>query len=84
VLNIIARMRVGHRRLIAGRGVHTVFAVGLPVAGAALAGVDGAIWCFVATTALTVIIWTVLLASGARQDRAAPVAPPAEHDVVGS
>jgi hypothetical protein len=76
VLNIFARMTVGHRRLIIGRAVHTVFAIALPVAGALTAGVTGAIWCFVATTGLTVVIWAALLAGAAREG--AVVAPP-EH-----
>jgi hypothetical protein len=84
VLNIFARMNVSHRRLLGGRAVHTVFAIALPVLGAVLGSVTGAIWGFVAATALTVVIWSALLASSAREGRATAVGPPTPRDIVGS
>ncbi|MGY1804720.1 hypothetical protein ACI78T_15675 [Blastococcus sp. SYSU D00922] len=83
VMNIFARMHVSHRRLLVGRSVHTVFAVALPVGGAVLWSVSGAIWGFVVSTALTVIIWSGLLVSGAREDRIAASRPELPRDAVG-
>ncbi|WP_244277366.1 hypothetical protein [Geodermatophilus obscurus] len=67
ILNILARIHVSHRRLIIGRATHTVFAILLPVVGALLAGLPGAVWCFVATSASTVVIWLLLLILSARR-----------------
>jgi hypothetical protein len=67
VFHIFARMHVSHRHLLFGRAFHTVFAVLLPISGAILASVTGAIWCFVATSALTVAIWISLLIASSRR-----------------
>ena len=86
VFNIFARMHVGHRRLILGRAFHTVFAISLPITGAVIGSVTGAIWCFVATTMLTVVIWSILLggaaqrAGGAAGEHAEEEAQPARLD----
>lgn len=66
VFNIFARMHVSHRRLILGRVSHTVFAISVPITGAVLGSVAGALWCYVFTTALTVLLWLGLLLLGRR------------------
>ncbi|RBY89833.1 hypothetical protein DQ240_02655 [Blastococcus sp. TF02A-26] len=76
VLGILARMRVAHRRLLVGRAVHTVFAIALPLLGAVLGSASGAIWGFVVSTGMTVVIWTALLVGAARGPDPAPAAPP--------
>jgi hypothetical protein len=58
---VFARMHVPHRRLVVGRACHSVFAVLLPVGGAAVAGLSGAMWCFVITIASSAAMWLVLL-----------------------
>jgi hypothetical protein len=73
-------MRVAHRRLLTGRAVHTVFAIGLPLVGAVLGGASGAIWGFVVSTGMTVVIWTALLAGAAR----APADEPADLPPAGT
>lgn len=67
VFNIFARMHVSHRTLVVGRACHTVFAILLPILGAVLGSVTGAIWCYVATTSLTVVLWMTLVVVAARR-----------------
>ncbi len=67
VFNIFARMHVSPRRLILGRVFHTVFAIALPITGAVVGSVTGAIWCYVSTTGLTVALWLGLLLLGRRR-----------------
>lgn len=68
VFHIFARMHVSHRDLLVGRAVHTVFAIAVPILGAVFGSLAGAIWCFVATSGLTVAIWLALLVAGSRQE----------------
>jgi hypothetical protein len=67
VFHIFARIHVSHRRLLLGRAFHTVFAILLPLLGAIFASVTGALWCFVATSGLTVAIWLSMLVSTSRR-----------------
>ncbi len=66
-LHIFARIHVSHRRLLVGRAFHTVFAISLPILGAVFGSLTGAMWCFVATSGLTVVIWLSFLVVGARE-----------------
>ncbi len=81
IFNIFARIHVSYRQLLVGRAFHTVFAILLPIAGAAAGSVSGAVWCFIATTGLTVVIWVTLVLAGSRRSTepaAGPVTAGAE------
>lgn len=55
-----ARLQLDGRALWRGRVVQSSTAIVLPVGGALLGGLSGAIWGYVAATALGAIVWTVL------------------------
>jgi hypothetical protein len=78
LVNVFARMHVPHRQLVVGRASHSVFAILLPVLGAALGGLPGAMWCFVATIASSAALWVALLLLNSRR-QAGPVVQPAPH-----
>jgi hypothetical protein len=55
-----ARLQLGGQALWRGRIVQSSTAIVLPIGGALLGGLTGAIWGYVAATALGAIVWTVL------------------------
>lgn len=68
-----ARLQLGGRALWRGRVLQSSTAIVLPIGGALLGGLPGAIWCYVAATALGAVVWVVLtrpsLAEGRRGGR---------------
>jgi hypothetical protein len=58
-----ARLQLGGRALWRGRLLQSSTAIVLPIGGALLGGLGGAIWSYVAATALGAVIWLVLTRS---------------------
>ncbi|MEV8252600.1 hypothetical protein AB0O95_01395 [Rhodoglobus sp. NPDC076762] len=58
---IVARAHVDGRHLFRGRIVQTGLGIIVPVCGALLGGLDGAIWGFSSATLLSSIFWTILV-----------------------
>lgn len=55
-----ARLQLGGRVLWRGRIVQSGTAIVLPIGGALLGGLTGAIWCYVAATGISVLVWAAL------------------------
>jgi hypothetical protein len=55
-----ARLQLGGRALFRGRIAQSSIALVLPIGGAVLGGLPGAIWCYVVATALGSVVWVVL------------------------
>jgi hypothetical protein len=75
LVNVFARMHVPHRQLVIGRACHSLFAILLPVLGALLAGLSGAMWCFVATIASSAAIWVLLVLLNSRRQAGVAIQP---------
>ncbi|QYH34847.1 hypothetical protein [Salinibacterium sp. M195] len=58
---IVARAHLSGSRLFAGRIIQTVLAVVVPLSGALLGGLTGAVWGFAAGTLLSSLSWMVLI-----------------------
>jgi hypothetical protein len=76
---VFARMHLPHGRLVVGRACHSVFAIALPILGAVVAGLPGAMWCFVATIATSAATWIVLLLLASRRHSREPAAQSDSH-----
>ncbi len=63
-----ARLQLGGRALWRGRVVQSSTAIVLPIGGALAGGLAGAIWSYVAATALGAIVWAVLTRPSHRPD----------------
>jgi hypothetical protein len=56
---IVCRSRLAPRQLILGRVLQTAAAIAFPLVGWAIGGLEGAVWAFVASTAVTAAIYLV-------------------------
>lgn len=61
---VVARATASGRRLLIGRAVQTVLAVGLPLGGMLAFGLEGAIWGVSLSSAISAVVWTVLALRG--------------------
>lgn len=72
VYYIVCRTRVGYRSILFGRVSQTVLVIAMPLAGAVVGGLTGAIWGFVVSACTSGLIWCAL---AFRARRAAAPAP---------
>ena len=76
-----ARLQLGGRALWRGRMLQSSTAIVLPIGGALLGGLGGAIWSYVAATALGAVVWVVLTRPSRSAHR--PVADSSQDQTAG-
>ncbi|KRB36249.1 hypothetical protein [Microbacterium sp. Root180] len=63
---LLARGHSAPRTLYVGRAVQTVLGIVLPIVGALLWGLEGAVWLYAVATTVSAVVWTVLVYRGRR------------------
>lgn len=58
---IVARSHVHGQRLLTGRIIQTGLAIVVPIGGVVIAGLPGAIWGYASCTAVSALVWTLLV-----------------------
>ena len=65
---IVARSHVNDRRLLTGRIVQTLLAILVPIGGVLVGGLTGAIWGYAGCTAVSALVWMLLVLRPSRWD----------------